>query len=103
MSIVDLSLYGEAILKQEFSIIPPTNSRFPEFTIESENGKYDRVAKMVDSKKKCCDNCTFFAESEMEFAEGFCVKNVANTLCGQYLENTYSFYCSYHKLRLINE
>lgn len=103
MSVIELSLYGEATLKQEFSIIPPTNSRFPEFTIESGNGKYDMVAKMVDSKKKCCDNCKFFAESEMEFAEGFCMKNVANTLCGQYIEGKDTFYCSYHKLRLNNE
>ncbi len=50
--------------------------------------------------KKCCDNCKFFAESEMEFAEGFWMKNVANTLCGQYLENTYTFYCSYHKFKV---
>ena len=50
--------------------------------------------------KNCCDNCAFFAESEMEFAEGYCMKNVANTLCGQYLENTYTFYCSYHKFKV---
>jgi len=53
--------------------------------------------------KNCCDNCKFFAESEMEFAEGFCMKNVANTLCGQYIKDPYTFYCSYHKLRLNNE
>ena len=50
--------------------------------------------------KKCCDNCDYFAESEMEFAEGYCMKNVANTLCGQYLEDTYTFYCSYHKFKV---
>ena len=43
------------------SIIEHPNSWFPEFTIESGNGKYDMVAKMVDSKKKCCDNCAFFS------------------------------------------
>ena len=86
MSVVELSLYGEATLKQEFSIIPPTNNWGPEYNI--------------DYKKKCCDNCKFFAESEMEFAEGYCMKNVANTLCGQYLENTYTFYCSYHKFKV---
>ena len=53
--------------------------------------------------KKCCDNCDYFAESAMDFVEGFCMKNVTNTLCGQYLENTYTFYCSYLKLRLNNE
>ena len=47
-----------------------------------------------------CDNCKFFAESAMDFAEGFCMKNVANTLCGQYLENTYTFYCSYHNFKV---
>ena len=53
--------------------------------------------------KNCCNNCRFFAESEMEFAEGFCMKNVANTLCGQYIENKDTFYCSYHKLKFNNE
>lgn len=50
--------------------------------------------------KNCCDNCTFFAESEVEFAEGYCMKNVANTLCGQYIENKDTFYCSYHKFKV---
>ena len=53
--------------------------------------------------KNCCDNCDYFAESAADFAEGFCVKNVANTLCGQYTEGKDTFYCSYHKLRLNNE
>ena len=51
----------------------------------------------------CCNNCEFFAESEMEFAEGFCMKNVANTLCGQYIEGKDTFYCSYHNLKFNNE
>ena len=46
-----------------------------------------------------CDNCKFFAESEMEFADGYCMKNVANTLCGQYIKDPYTFYCSYHKFK----
>ena len=50
--------------------------------------------------KNCCDNCKFFAESEMEFADGFCMKNVANTLCGQYIEGKDTFYCSYHKFEV---
>lgn len=50
--------------------------------------------------KNCCDNCDYFAESEMEFAEGFCMKNVANTLCGQYIEGKDTFYCSYHKFKV---
>lgn len=82
------------------SVVEPLNSWFPEFTIESEGGKYDMIAKMIDYKKECCDTCTFFAESEMEFAEGYCMKNVANTLCGQYLEDTYTFYCSYHNFKV---
>lgn len=53
--------------------------------------------------KNCCDNCDYFAESAVDFAEGFCMKNVANTLCGQYIEGKDTFYCSYHKLRLNNE
>ena len=51
-------------------------------------------------EKKYCDNCKFFAESEVEFAEGYCMKNVANTLCGQYIENKDTFYCSYHKFKV---
>ena len=82
------------------SVVEPLNSWFPEFIIESGNGKYDMITEMVNSKKKCCDNCKFFAESEMEFAEGYCMKNVANTLCGQYLEDTYTFYCSYHNFKV---
>ena len=71
---------------------------------EQERLEWVRTYKnIIDSKKKCCYNCDYFAESAMDFAEGFCMKKVANTLCGQYLENTYTFYCSYHKLRLNNE
>lgn len=50
--------------------------------------------------KKCCDNCDYFAESVMDFAEGFCMKNVANTLCGQYILGSDTFYCSYHKFKV---
>lgn len=50
--------------------------------------------------KNCCDNCDYFAESAVDFAEGFCMKNVANTLCGQYIEGKDTFYCSYHKFKV---
>ena len=79
------------------SVIEHPNSWFPEFNIESGNGKYNMVAKMIISKKKCCNNCDYFAESELEFPEGLCMKNVANTLCGQYIENVSTFYCSYYR------
>lgn len=82
------------------SYVEHPDSWFPEFSIEYGNGKYDTIAKMINSKNKCCNNCKFFAESEMEFAEGFCMKNVANTLCGQYIENKDTFYCSYHKFKV---
>ena len=86
------------------SYIEHPNSWFPEFIIESGGPKYDRIPNTLDFMvKNCCDNCKFFAESEMEFAEGYCMKNVANTLCGQYIKDPYTFYCSYHKLRLNNE
>ncbi len=51
----------------------------------------------LDRFRKCCKNCTFSKESELEFPEGLCVKNVANTLCGQYIENVDTFYCSYYR------
>lgn len=85
------------------SVIEHPDSWFPEFNREFGGGKYNMIAEMINSKNKCCDNCKFFAESEMEFAEGFCMKNVANTLCGQYIEGKDTFYCSYHKLRINNE
>ena len=48
----------------------------------------------------CCSNCKFFAESEMEFAEGFCIKNISNELGGGVIINSDTFYCSYHKFRV---
>ena len=86
MSVVELSLYGEATLKQEFSIIPPTNNWVPEYDI--------------DYKKKCCDNCDYFQQFDEGYADGFCMKNISNELGGQYILDSDTFYCSYHKFKV---
>ena len=85
------------------SVVEHPNSWFPEFNIESGDYKYDIIAKMVDSKKKCCDNCAFFSPVDERYEYGFCMKNVTNELSGQYILDSDTFYCSYHKLRLNNE
>ena len=85
------------------SIIEHPDSWFPEFTIESGGGKYDMIAKMVDSKKKCCDNCAFFSPMDERDEDGLCLKNVATDLSGQYILGSDTFYCSYHKLKFNNE
>ena len=71
----------------------------------TQGGEFPKVIPnpVDDMIITCCDNCRFFAESELEFAEGFCMKNVANTLCGQYIEGKDTFYCSHHKLKFNNE
>ena len=78
------------------SVVEPLNSWFPEFTIESGNGKYDMVAKMINSKNKCCDNC-------INFDEDCCDEDISNVYAENLIINSDTFYCSYHKLRLNNE
>ena len=83
------------------SAVEHLNSWFPEFTIESGNGKYDMVAKMVDSKKKCCNNCDY----KLIYNKGnitMCKQYVSNSLNSD-IVNSDTFYCSYYKLRLNNE
>lgn len=81
------------------SYIEHPDSWFPEFTIESGNGKYDMVAKMISSKNKCCDNCAFFSPIDERYEDGFCMKNVTNDLSGQGIIHSNTFYCSYHKFK----
>ena len=84
------------------SYIEHPDSWFPEFTIESGNGKYDMVAKMIDSKKKCCDNCDYFdtfTNFDLRAEDGLCLKNVANDEYGAYIKDSDTFYCSYHKFK----
>ena len=57
----------------------PINNWIPEYEIEY--------------KKKCCDNC--------EYNSGeYCDMDVSNIYCENYLENTDTFYCSYHKFKV---
>ena len=82
-------------------VVETPNSRVPEFTIESGEDKYDMVAKMIDSKKKCCDNCDY----KLIYDKGnitMCKQQVSNSLNSD-IVNSDTFYCSYHKLRLNNE
>ena len=85
------------------SYIEHPDSWFPEFIIESGKGKYDMIAKMIDSKKNCCDNCDYFQQFDEGYADGFCMNNISNELGGEFIINSGTFYCSYHKLRLNNE
>ena len=67
----------------------PINSRVPEYAI--------------DYKKKCCDNCAFFSPFDKGYADGFCMKNISNELGGEFIIDSDTFYCSYHKLKFNNE
>ena len=78
------------------SVVEHPYSRFPEFTIESGNGKYDMVAKMINSKNKCCANCKYFDDD-------YCGNGVTNDEFGESIDYKDTFYCSYHKLRINNE
>ena len=81
------------------SVVEPLNSWFPEFTIESGNDKYDMVAKMVDSKKKCCDNCESFRNYLTRTT--FCASGVANELLvNEGIKDSDTFYCSYHNFKV---
>ena len=81
------------------SYIEHPNSWFPEFNIESGNGKYDVITEMVNSKKMCCETCDWFEIIETRIEDGFCLKNVANDKYGEYIDNSSTFYCSYHKFK----
>ena len=78
------------------SVVEHLNSWFPEFTTESGDGKYDMVAKMINSKNKCCANCKYFDDD-------YCENGVTNDEFGESIDYKDTFYCSYHKLRLNNE
>ena len=82
------------------SYIEHPDSWFPEFIIESGNGKYDMVAKMISSKNKCCDNCEYFDTFDLRDEGGLCLKNVANDEYGAYIKDSDTFYCSYHKFKV---
>lgn len=74
---------------------------FPPFKMESGGGKYDIIAKMIDSKKKCCNNCDY----KLVYDKGnitMCIQQVSNSLNSD-IVNSDTFYCAYHKLRLNNE
>ena len=53
----------------------------------------------INYKKKCCANCKFFEHLKSRDEDGLCLKNVANDLSGQYILDSDTFYCSYHKFK----
>ena len=53
--------------------------------------------------KKCCDDCDYFQQFDEGYADGFCMKNISNELGGEFIIDSGTFYCSYHKLRINNE
>ena len=83
------------------SYIEHPDSWFPEFIIESGNGKYDMITKRISSKNKCCDNCVYLYTDIDESV--VCSKDVANDEYGEIIINSDTFYCSYHKLKFNNE
>ena len=83
------------------SYVEHPDSWFPEFSIESGNGKYGMIAKMINSKNKCCDNCKYLYTDIDESV--VCSKDVANDEYGATIINSDTFYCSYHKLKFNNE
>ena len=57
----------------------------------------------IDYKKKCCDKCEYFdtfSEFEIRAEDGMCLKNVTNDEYGTYIEDSDTFYCSYHKFKV---
>lgn len=75
------------------SYIEHPDSWFPEFIIESGNGKYNMVDKVISSKKKCCDNC-------INFDEDCCDEDVSNVYAENLIKDSDTFYCSYHKFKV---
>ena len=49
--------------------------------------------------KKCCDNCDYFQQFDEGYADGFCMKNISNELGGEFIIDSGTFYCSYHKFK----
>lgn len=71
--------------------------------------RYSMVAGMVSTpiteliKKKCCANCEYFdtfANFDLRDEGGLCLKNVANDEYGEYINESDTFYCSYHKFKV---
>ena len=71
--------------------------------------KYSMIAEMISTpyneltEKKCCDNCEYFETvetSKPKDEDGVCLKNVANDEYGEYIKDSYTFYCSYHKFKV---
>ena len=57
----------------------------------------------IDYRSKCCDNCEYFdtfAEFDLRDEAGLCLKNVANDEYGEYINDSDTFYCSYHKFKV---
>ena len=57
----------------------------------------------VDCRRECCDNCEYFdtfANFDLRDEGGLCLKNVANDEYGEYINDSDTFYCAYHKFKV---
>ena len=57
----------------------------------------------VELETRCCDNCEYFdtfAKFDLRDEDGLCLKNVANDEYGEYINDSDTFYCSYHKFKV---
>lgn len=64
----------------------PINNWIPEYEIEY--------------KKKCCDNCEYYDKLYYSECYGNCAKHIVNESLGKFIENSDTFYCSYHKFKV---
>ena len=85
------------------SVVEHPNSWIPEYEI-SLIGVDKRIPNPRDfSINICCVNCRHFdtfANFDLRDEDGLCLKNVANDEYGEYIKDSDTFYCSYHKFKV---
>ena len=68
--------------------------------------KYSIIAEMIHmlynelAEKKCCDNCKYYDKLFYSECYGNCAKHIVNESLGKFIENSDTFYCSYHKFKV---
>ena len=50
--------------------------------------------------KKCCNTCNSFKDDQLHRNTGWCLENITNDLYGEYIKDSNTFYCSYHKFKV---